>query len=375
MNRNWIDLDVATPGLVLDLDRLDRNLDEMAQIAQSAGVELFPHAKTHRMAEIGRRQVARGAQGLCVAKLGEAEAFAAAGIGRVFVANPIVGKENALRALALSRSVDLVLATDSLAAARSIGEVFAAAARTARVMLAIDSGMGREGVPLSQAPDIAEAIHALPSIELIGIYTHEGTTYGAKDSADLARQAQAAGVLMVEIARAIRARGVPLPVVSLGASASARLVAHVPGVTQIRPGIYAFNDVGQIALGNATLETTAIRLIATVVSHPEPGRACIDAGSKSLSTDLVPAAARRDAYPGMGLIVNAPGWVIERMSEEHGWLRWHGAGEPTALPVGTRLEIIPNHVCMAFAMLRRASIVRDGAVIERWDGFGPGASE
>jgi len=182
-------------------------------------------------------------------------------------------------------------------------------------------------------------------------------------------------MLMVEIAKVIRARGVPLPVVSLGASASARLVAHVPGVTQIRPGIYAFNDVGQIALGNATQETTVIRVMATVVSHPEAGRACIDAGSKSLSTDLVPAMARRDAYPGMGLIVNAPGWVIERMSEEHGWLRWHGAGEPTVLPVGMRLEIFPNHVCMAFAMLRRASIMRDGMVVERSDGFGPGASE
>lgn len=375
MSEKWADLNVATPGLVLDLDILDRNLDEMAEIAKSAGVELFPHAKTHRMAEVGLRQVARGADGLCVAKLGEAEAFAAAGIERLFVANPIFGTKKALRALALSRTVDLVLASDSVAGAASIGEIFAKAGETARLMLAIDSGMGREGVAPAGAPDIAEAIDALPGIELIGIYTHEGTTYGAKDAADLAQQARAAGRMMVGVAQAIRARGVALPVVSLGASASARAVAHVPGVTQIRPGIYAFNDVGQIALGNATLATTAIRVMATVVSHPEPGRACIDAGSKSLSTDLVPAVARRDAYPGMGLIVNAPGWVIERMSEEHGWLRWHGGGAPTPLPVGTRLEIVPNHVCMAFAMLRRASIVRDGVVIERWEGFGPGSSE
>lgn len=375
MTKTWINVDVATPGLVLDLDILERNLDEMAAVARSAGVELFPHAKTHRIAEIGRRQVARGADGLCVAKLGEAEAFASAGIKRLFVANPIIGEEKAKRALALSRQTDLVLATDSVAGAASIGAVFAEAGAKARVMLAIDSGLGREGIPPGDAPDIAKAIRALPGVELIGIYTHEGWTYGAKDAADLARQAQAAGTLMVSIAEAIRARGIPLPVVSLGASASARAVAHVPGVTQIRPGIYAFNDVGQIALGNATLATAAVRVIATVVSHPEAGRACIDAGSKSLSTDLVPAAARRDAYPGMGLIVNAPGWVIERMSEEHGWLRWHGEGAPAPLPVGTRLEIVPNHVCMAFAMLRRASVVRDGAVIDRWEGFGPGASE
>lgn len=372
---SWIDLDIATPGLAVDLDVLDRNLDEMAAIAAAAGIELFPHAKTHRMAEIGRRQVARGAHGLCVAKLGEAEAFADAGIERLFVANPIVGETNARRAFALAHRTDLMLATDSVAGAKSIGTIFAEAGARARLMLAIDSGLGREGVPPHAAPDIAAAIAALPGIDLIGIYTHEGSTYAAKDAADLVRQAQAAGRLMVGIAEAIRARGVALPVVSLGASASARAVAQVKGVTQIRPGIYAFNDVGQIALGNATLATTAIRVLATVVSHPEANRACIDAGSKSLSTDLVTAAARRGDYPGMGLLVNAPGWVIERMSEEHGWLRWHGQGDPTPLPVGRRVEIVPNHVCMAFAMLRRASVVRDGVVIDRWEGFGPGSSE
>lgn len=375
MSRKWIDLDVATPGLVIDRDVLDRNLDEMAGIAAAAGIELFPHAKTHRMAEAGLRQIARGAHGLCVAKLGEAEAFAAAGIERLFVANPIFGEAKAKRALALARQADLALATDSITGAASIGDVFGAAGARARVMLAIDSGLGREGVPPSAAPDIAAAIAALPGIDLIGIYTHEGSTYAAKDAADLVRQAEAAGRLMVSVAEAIRAKGIALPVVSLGASASARAVARVKGVTQIRPGIYAFNDVGQIALGNATLATTAIRVVATVVSHPEAGRACIDAGSKSLSTDLVPAVARRADYPGMGLIVNAPGWVIERMSEEHGWLRWSGDGEPTPLPVGTRVEIVPNHVCMAFAMLRRASIVRDGVIIDRWEGFGPGSSE
>ena len=371
----WTRLPVATPGLVVDLDILDRNLDEMAAIARSAGVELFPHAKTHRMARVGVRQVEHGADGLCVAKLGEAEAFAVAGVKRLFVANPIVGEDKARRALALHRSVDLLLATDSVEAAATVGAVFAAAGERARMMLAIDSGLGREGVSAAQAPAGAAAIHAVPGVELVGIYTHEGTTYGATDAADLVGRAKAAGAFMVGVAESIRARGVPLPIVSLGASASARAVARVPGVTQIRPGIYAFNDVGQIALGNATLATTAIRVIATVVSHPDPERACIDAGSKSLSTDLVPAAAHRGEYPGLGLIVNAPGWVIDRMSEEHGWLRWHGEGAPTALPVGTRLEIVPNHVCMAFAMLRRAAVVRRGEVLDHWDGFGPGASE
>jgi D-serine deaminase-like pyridoxal phosphate-dependent protein len=372
---DWTDIPVATPGLVLDLDVLDRNLDEMAAIARSAGVELYPHAKTHRMADAGRRQIERGAHGLCVAKLGEAEAFADGGIERLFIANPIFGAENGARALSLSRRSDALFATDSVDAAASIGTVFAAAGEKVRMMLAIDSGLGREGVSPAKAVDVAKAIADAPGVDLVGIYTHEGATYGAKDKADLEARAVAAGELMVCIAKAIRAEGIALPIVSLGASASARAVAHVPGVTQIRPGIYAFNDVGQIALGNATLDTVAVRVIGTVISHPDPDRACIDAGSKSLSTDLVPAAAHRHEYPGMGMIVNAPGWVIDKMSEEHGWLRWQGEGEPTPLPVGTRLEIVPNHVCMAFAMLRRAAILRDGKLTGTWEGFGPGSSE
>lgn len=373
--RDWSALPVATPGLVIDRDVFDANMREMVDIARSANVELVPHAKTHRMAAVGQRQIELGATGLCVAKIGEAEAFADAGITHLFVANPVMGDDKLDRALKLSERSNLMLAVDGIEAAQAAGAHFAKAGQRVKLMLAIDSGLGREGVNPAKAADVGGAIAALDGVELVGVYTHEGTTYGAKDQADLEARARAAGELMVSVAESIRARGIALPIVSLGASASARAVAHVPGVTQIRPGIFAFNDVGQIALGNATLDTTAVRVIATVTSHPDPDRACIDAGSKSLSTDLVPAGAHRDEYPGHGILVNAPGWVLERMSEEHGWLRYKGEGEPTPLPVGTRLEIIPNHVCMPFALLRKASVLAGSEIVATWEGFGAGASE
>lgn len=373
--RDWSALPVATPGLVLDRDVFDANMQEMVDIARHAQVELMPHAKTHRMAAVGQRQIELGAAGLCVAKIGEAEAFADAGISYLFVANPVMGADKLERALKLSARANLMLAVDGVEAAQAAGAHFARAGQRVKLMLAIDSGLGREGVNPAKAADVGAAIAGLEGVELVGIYTHEGTTYGATDQADLAARARAAGELMVSVAESIRAMGIPLPIVSLGASASARAVAHVPGVTQIRPGIFAFNDVGQIALGNATLDTTAVRVIATVTSHPDPDRACIDAGSKSLSADLVPAGAHRDDYPGHGILVNAPGWVLERMSEEHGWLRYRGEGEPTPLPVGSRLEIIPNHVCMPFALLRKASILAKGEIVATWEGFGAGSSE
>ncbi|MDX6321813.1 MAG: hypothetical protein QOF52_1671 [Propionibacteriaceae bacterium] len=371
----WLDVSVPTPALLLDQRRLEHNLDAMSAVVREHGVELLPHAKTHRMAEIGLLQVARGAAGLCVAKLGEAEFFAAAGIKRIFVAYPVVGDDKARRAVVLDESVDLTLGADSEAGAASVGRVFAAAGRTARVLLAIDTGLAREGVAAGQAVEVAQRIASIDGLELVGIYTHEGTVYEASDRADLEFRARTVAKTMVEIAGQIRARGIPMPVVSLGCSASARVVASVPGVTQLRPGIYAVNDLGQVALGNADLGSTAIRVVTTVVSHPEPGRACIDAGSKALSADLLPALAHRAAYPGLGLLVGAPGWIIERMSEEHGWLRWTGAGEPSALPIGVRIEVVPNHACMAFAMLRRVVVIQDGVVVDVWEGMGAGASE
>lgn len=376
LKSRWMLDTVSTPALMLDLERVAANVDALAAITRDNGVELFPHAKTHRMIEAGMLQLEHGADGLCVAKLGEAEAFADGGVRRLMVAYPLVGSDKGVRALALQRRVDeLTLGTDSVEAARSIGEVFAAAGETTRMMLAIDTGLGREGVAPRDATRVAQGIAELPGIELVGVYTHEGSTYSAADRAALIEASLAAVRIMVAAADEIRALGIRLQHVSMGASASAAIVATAPGVTQVRAGIFAFGDVGQIALGNATVETTGIRVIATVVSHPEPGRACMDAGSKSLGADLVPASAHRSEFPGHGVVVNAPGWIVSAVSEEHGWLRWVGETEPTALPVGSRLEIIPNHVCMAFASLRMAHVLRDGVEVDRWLGLPPGSSE
>ena len=366
-------VEIDTPSLVVDLDILEANLREMAELCTASGVELVPHAKTHRTPEIGALQVRLGASGLTVAKLGEAEGFARAGIERLIVAYPLVGAEKVARAAALSQRVDLTLATDSIEGARAIGAHFAERGLRAAVDLIVDSGLGRCGVAPADAADLGSAIAAIPGVELTGVLTHEGTVYAAADRDDLVARSRATAQLMVDAADAIRARGVDLPTVSMGASPSARIARDVRGVTQVRPGIYAFNDLGQIALGNATPSTCAVRVLATVVSHPESGRACIDAGSKSLSQDGLPASAVTD-YQGHGLLADLPGWRIEKLSEEHGWLRWHGTGAPTPLAIGQRVQVIPNHVCTVFFSMGESVAIRGGRVEAVWRTLGPGAS-
>lgn len=365
---------VDTPSLVLDIDILKANVNELLKICHAHGVSLQPHAKTHRTPEIGLLQQELGCDGLCVAKVGEAEGFASAGVKKITVAYPVIGASKVERARVLSTSIDLTLAVDSVAGAKSIGEVFAAHHQVCSVLLIIDTGLGRDGVLPADAPKIAQAIEAVPGVKVVGVMTHEGTVYGAPDKVSMIAAAKKVSKMMVETSQAINYAGVEISRVSMGSSASARVAATVEGVNQIRPGIFAFNDLGQIALGNATLQNCAVRILSTVVSRPTSTTAVIDAGSKSLSADLLPAKEHRDEYPGHGLIIGKNGWIIERLSEEHGMLKWIGDGEPSSLDIGEQIQIIPNHVCTTFSSLNESVVVSEGEVVNRWRTFAPGAS-
>ena len=375
---------VRTPALLVDLDRVDANLADLTAVAAAHDIDFAPHAKTHRIPRLGLHQLERGASRLTVATLAEAEGFADAGVPAITIAYPIVGLGVADRALALHRRVDLRVGVDSLDGAAALGSAFASAGERSRVLLAVDTGLGREGVPIADAAALAAGIAALDGVEFIGLFTHEGHAYGALDAADLVDKATGAAREMVAIAEAIRAAGTSCPVVSLGCSASVAAVVEVPGVTEIRPGIASFGDVGLLALGVHTHDRLAATVLATVVSSPTPGRACIDAGSKSLGSDAVLASAHRDEFAGHGLlefltpdgVEHAGGWRLHRLSEEHGWLRWDSAlGPAPALPVGTRVVVVPNHVCMAFAAIGRAVITRGDTVVDTWQGLGAGAAQ
>jgi D-serine deaminase-like pyridoxal phosphate-dependent protein len=365
---------IDTPSLILDIDIFKANVNELLSICNQNGVSLQPHAKTHRTPELGLLQQALGCDGLCVAKVGEAEGFAKVGIKKITVAYPILGSNKVERARALAASIDLTLAVDSLIGAESIGYVFDQHSKVCPVLLIIDSGLGRDGVLPENAPTMAKAIDAVQGVKVVGIMTHEGVVYGAPDRESMIASAMQTSEMMVYVANAIKKTGVKISRVSMGASASARIAPTVQGVNQIRPGIFAFNDLGQIALGNASYETCAVRVLSTIVSRPTPDTAVMDAGSKSLSADLLPAKEHRGKYPGHGLIVGRLGWIVERLSEEHGMLKWVGEGSPKVMNIGEQIQIIPNHVCTVFSSLNESVVISKGEVVDRWRTFAPGAS-
>ena len=364
---------IETPSLVVDRTRMEHNIADMAEYAANRGIGLAPHAKTHRTPEIARLQMAAGAEMLCIAKLGEAEALADAGLDRFVMAYPIVGEAKIARARRLMERAGVLLSVDSFAAAEALGAHMATAGAAADVLVIVDTGYHRCGVDAGDAADFGAAISSLPGLRLRGLITHEGHAYSKPGEEGLHSASVDAGKAMVDAAADLRARGLDVDVVSVGSSATARHTTAVDGITQVRPGIYAFNDYGQVLRGVVGLERCAARVVATVVSHAEPDRAILDAGSKSVSHDRlgihVPGAPG-----GYGLVVDLPGWELYQLSEEHGWLRWTGDGPPTELTIGQRVQILPNHICSAFHMLGRCEIVEGGEHVATWVATGRGES-
>jgi len=156
--------DLDTPAVVVDLDVLEANVRRMAERARETGVRLRPHAKTHKIPEVGRLQLAAGANGISLAKVGEAEVFADAGFEDVFLAYPVVGGEKARRLLALSDRLRLAVGADSVEGAASLGSVFHAAGRRLDVLLKVDCGYHRVGVAPERAPEVARRLAELPGI-------------------------------------------------------------------------------------------------------------------------------------------------------------------------------------------------------------------
>ncbi len=365
--------DIETPSLVVDLPRVRANLGDMAQFAEKAGVALAPHVKTHRTIEFGRMQMESGASRLCVAKLSEAEHFIEAGLDTLVMAYPLAGEEKYERAKRLILRADLRLSIDSLESARRFSRSLAGTGIEASVLLLVDAGFHRTGVPLEAAVASAVELARLDSIRFTGLITHEGHAAGAGSREAIETKARQTGESLARLATELRSVGVPVDCVSVGSTATVKMSA-TPGVTEIRPGIYPFNDYGQLYLGTVGIDRCAARVVSTVVSHAAPDRAIIDAGSKSLSQDKLSIWGESDES-SHGLVIGHPGWKLQQLSEEHGWLQWAGSGQPTKLEIGQKLQILPVHICSIFHELGEAEIVEGGQHVDTWKSTARGFSK
>jgi D-serine deaminase-like pyridoxal phosphate-dependent protein len=352
--------DLATPFLYVDLDRMNRNIDRMATAARDLGVRLRPHAKTHKVPEIARLQIAAGATGVTVAKVSEAEVFADAGIDDLFVAYQIVSPQQLERLVRLARRARLRCAVDSRAGAEKLSGGATRAGIELQVLLEIDMGIGRTGVRAGvDAFELAQRIADLPGLELVGIYGFRGFRSYGEGAESREEWGRAEGEALVSVAADLRAIGLPINEVSAGSTPTALPAANVRGVTEIRPGQYLFGCANVVAQGAIRAEDVALFARATVISRPAEDRAVVDAGSKTLSTDGPWEPGR-----GFGYLASDPSTRVASLWEEHGVLRLgeHAAG----LRVGDRVSIVPNHVCTAVNLHDRIAAVHDDRIEAVW---------
>jgi D-serine deaminase-like pyridoxal phosphate-dependent protein len=357
--------DIDTPALLVDLDVMERNLQSVADYARKHGLRLRPHTKTHKSPRIGRRQLDMGAAGLTVAKVGEAEVMLEAEPADLLVAYPVIGRAKLERLMAVARRARVTVSLDSMVAAQQLSEAAQAAGVKVGVLAETDVGLGRVGVsPGAELLDLARGIEGLAGLSFEGIAFYPGHI---KDNAEQGREALAAlGSLIQSMLADFRANGIEVRIVSGGSTPSLYHSHELPGLNEIRPGTYVYNDWNTVASGGCTEDQCAGVLLVTVVSTARAGQIIVDGGSKTFSSDRLTGSAEAT----FGHVIEAPAAIFHKMNEEHGYLDVTRCGGK--FEIGERLRIVPNHICVAVNLHERVYGIRGGELEEVWEVAGRG---
>jgi D-serine deaminase-like pyridoxal phosphate-dependent protein len=344
-----------TPCLVVDIDRLGRNIAGWQATAAAAGKRLRPHMKTHKTVEIARMQRDAGAAGITVAKVAEAELYADDGFDDVVIAFPVAGDAKWARIAALAGRARIAVNVENPTAARGLSDAAAAAGTTVGVWLDVDSGLGRCGVPIERTDDVialGRLVRGLPGLRLEGLTTYRGLGFPGADAVDPPRAGRTEGELLVELAAAL-----DVVEIAAGSTPTGRGVAEVGAVTEVRAGTYVFNDLMQLRWGSAAEPDLALSILATVVSTNRDGRLTVDAGSKTFSGDVVLS----DEHGRVVARSIEGDIVLDGLTEEHGV----GRGS-RHVDVGDRLQLIPVHACTCVNLSDELYAVRGDRVEAVW---------
>ena len=350
--------ELDTPAIVIDLDIMERNLRRVADYARDHDLRLRPHTKTHKIPALGRKQIDLGAAGLTVAKVSEAEVMLNANPPELLVAYPVVGRKKLERLVQLASKTNVTVSLDSLFVARQISDAAREAQAEVGILAEVDVGLGRVGVPPAEAVALVQGITRLPRLRYEGIAFYPGHIKLMDEEGH--ETLKRAGQLVDDLLRDLRQAGLPPRIVS-GGSTPALFHSHeIPGLNEIRPGTYIFNDRNTVLCGSSTFEDCAASIHATIVSTAKKGQMIIDGGSKTFSSDRPVVGAE----VSFGHIVEAPQAVFNKMNEEHGYVDIRRAGREFG--VGERVRVIPNHICVAMNLHECVYGARGGVVEQVW---------
>jgi D-serine deaminase-like pyridoxal phosphate-dependent protein len=359
--------DLRTPSVLVDKVRLQRNVDRMQGAAKARGIALRPHAKTHKSPDLARVQIARGATGICCAKLGEAEVFAAAGIDDIRLPYPI-NPVNADRVLRLLDATRLSFIVDDLEVARGWSGLMRVNQREVDVLVKVDVGFHRCGIdPDSRgAAELVARVAELPGLRFRGLLSHAGHAYGAGSDSEIASIAAGEARTLARLAAEVQQLGHRVDEISVGATPTARFSLQEDGITELRPGNYIYFDRTQVGLGAASWDDCALTILARVVSRPSADRIILDCGSKTLTTDQARGFASCQGFGVVfeDLVAQRPNesLLVERLSEEHATVRVLGA--ESGLRIGDLVRVLPNHSCVVSNLVDAVWLVNGDAVLD-----------
>jgi D-serine deaminase-like pyridoxal phosphate-dependent protein len=331
--------DLETPVPIVDFDIMMANLQRWQNHCDKVGVANWPHIKTHKLVPVAQLQIALGAKGICVQKLGEAEVMADAGIKDMLLTFNIVGRSKLERLSNLMRRTNIAVVADNADILEGLSHAAAKSGRRLDVLVECDTGAGRNGVQTPHdALKLAQKIHVHPNLSVGGVMTYPP-----------AFRREAVAAFLAKTKHLLAHAGLACSRVSSGGSPDMWNTNGLMDVTEYRAGTYVYNDRSLVAAKACSWDDCAETVLTTVVSTPTPDRAIIDAGTKSLTSDML-------GLEGYGIVRDLGDAKIYKANEEHGYLDTSAAQR--RVQVGETLRVVMNHTCPVNNLFDRVVFVR-----------------
>lgn len=335
--------DLETPSILIDLDKMQNNIQRMQAYCDNLGINFRPHIKTHKIPAIAQLQLDAGAIGIACQKVSEAEVFAEAGIMDIQLPYNIVGAKKTQRLAELAKTCKISVSADHATVVSGLATAAKAANSIIHVLVELGTDIQRTGAPVENAISIAKQIDAADNLAFEGILLYPSNP-----------------VMRPELQRLLdllNQAGLEVKVVSGGGTGAARHASEIPELTEIRVGTYVFNDMNTISNDWDTLDNCAMTIIATVVSRPEAERAILDSGSKTLTSENLAS--------GHGYILEYPEAKIYKLNEEHAYVDLSQCSQRPE--IGDMVHIIPVHTCVVTNLHNQLFAIRGEAIEQIWD--------
>ncbi|MEF9933098.1 MAG: alanine racemase [Cetobacterium sp.] len=347
---------LSTPSFLLDLNKLEKNINDFQKMANDNNCSLWPMLKTHKSTEITRMQIEAGAEGILAGTIDEAFLVVEkSNVKKVMLAYPVLGKENINRVLELKELAEVYISLDGIEGAKEIST--ALGDNEINYLLILDSGLHRFGVSSDKIADLAKEISQYKNLKFKGICTHTGQVYGVPDATHLPAVIEEEIKTTTDAVRNLENAGFKCEVVATGTTPTFSEAIKSPVINVTRPGNYVFFDVIQVALGIVKEEECSLTVMATIVSKPYDDLFILDCGSKCLGLDK--GAHGSSLINGFGMVKGHSELSVIGLSEEVAKVKIEGN---TTLKVGDKVQIIPNHSCSAANMTSFLIGHRDGEV-------------